>query len=230
MHHLELSLRTPNLIPLAQQAYQMIFESIASLEYEPGQLLSENTLAHELGMSRSPIRQALKMLEQEGLVTTLPQRGTLISKLDEKEAHDAVVVRRLLEEWALDEMRGGGVRPDIQRLSDLLQAQERACAAGEYGLFLELDTAFHEEILAATGNGKAREVLRQLNICLLRLRTWTIRRNKSLHESVREHRAIFQAIIDSDWDRATALILAAGDELMRAIGDMKREKPAYFND
>ncbi len=217
-------------LPRAQQAYRMMREAIASLEVQPGDILSENVLAKKLGMSRSPVRQALKWLEHDGLLATMPQRGTVVSKLDEFEVRDAVVIRRVLENWGLQEMQTNGRRPDLSELESLLAAQERASAAGEFYTFLELDTLFHEEILAGAGNRKAREVLRQINVGLLCVRSWTIRRWKTLTSGVDEHRRIYEALRQQAWDKVVDLVLAADDELVEAIVDMKKQKPEFFTD
>lgn len=213
---------------LNQQAYTVLREWIASLRLKPGTAVSENGLAEQLGMSRSPIRQALKQLEHDGLVVTLPQRGTMITKLHEKDARDAVAMRILLESWAVEQMRLQQLHPDEHQLARLLDHQAEAATAGEYNRFLEVDSQFHACIIAGAGNGKAVDLFDQVNVSILRVRAWTLRRLKNLADGVREHRGIYEAIEATDWERVNRLLMEADDELLRAISDMKATEPDLF--
>jgi DNA-binding GntR family transcriptional regulator len=213
---------------LNQQAYTLLRESIASLQLKPGVSVSENGLAEQLGMSRSPIRQALKQLEHDGLVVTLPQRGTMITKLHEKDSRDAVAMRILLESWAVEQMKLQQSHPDVHQLSHLLDYQAEAAAAGEYNRFLQVDSQFHASIIAGAGNGAAVDLFNQVNVSILRVRAWTLRRLKDLEAGVKEHRSIYQAIVDMDWDRVNQLLMDADNELLRAVTDMKATEPDLF--
>lgn len=213
---------------LTEQAYEAIREAIASLRLLPGEAISENSLADQLGISRSPTRQALKLLEHEGLVVTQPQRGTYVTKLNEQEAADAVVMRKLLESWALDEMSAKALMPNLSVLESLLHAQEHAADQRQYMAFLDLDTRFHAEILAGAGNRKAVDLFHMLNTTILRVRSWTLLRPKNLGAGPKEHRAIYEAIAATDWDTVRKLLLGNDDELLAAITHMKRDEPDLF--
>lgn len=213
---------------LTEQAYEAIREAIASLQLVPGQAISENSLAEQLGISRSPTRQALKLLEHEGLVVTQPQRGTYVTKLNEQEAADAVVMRKLLESWALDEMNTKALMPDLEALDGLLREQELAADRRQYMAFLDLDTRFHAEILAGAGNRKAVDLFHMLNTTILRVRSWTLLRPKPLSAGPEEHRVIYKAIATADWSAARKLLLGNDDELLEAIARMKRDEPDLF--
>jgi DNA-binding GntR family transcriptional regulator len=110
----------------------------------------------------------------------------------------------------------------------LLDHQAEAATAGEYNRFLEVDSQFHACIIAGAGNGKAVDLFDQVNVSILRVRAWTLRRLKNLADGVREHRGIYEAIEATDWERVNQLLMEADDELLRAISDMKATEPDLF--
>lgn len=217
--------------PLAEQVLKILREAIVSLRLYPGQALSESSLATELGASRTPIRHALKFLESEGLVYSLPQRSTYVTRLREKEVWDAAIMRRLLERWALREMRRNKATPNLQVLDDLIESQRKAVESDSFSQFLYWDTEFHKAILDGAGNEKLLQMYDVVNSSIMRVRAWTmLERKGKLHSGLHEHQAMVAAIKDADWRRLSQLILDANQGLLAAVKSMKRAHPEYFED
>jgi len=223
--------RTETLPSLSEQVLQVLKEAIVSLQLEPGAPISETYLTEWLRASRTPIRQALKQLESEGLALSLPQRGTFVTKLRQKELRDAAVMRRLLENWALLEMQRIGESPDLDRLNALLEHQQAAVEERSYYRFLHWDTEFHKEILRAAHNGKLLELYEHVNVTILRVRAWMIQSlPQALGTSLAEHRTMFQVIRERQWDQLSQLMLGSADEFLLGVTNMAAAHPEYFEE
>jgi DNA-binding GntR family transcriptional regulator len=134
----------------AQRAYAYVKERLLDGRFTGGTLLSENALALQLGLSRTPIRQALVQLESEGLVDLYPKRGALVVPISASEADDVHEARLLVEEHSA--RRAAEVGPALAaELQAAIAGQQRALA-GEMNAFARFDREFHRAIVAAAGN------------------------------------------------------------------------------
>lgn len=122
---------------LTESAYTYIRNQIRAGEKMPGTLLSENELAEELNMSRTPIRAAILRLESEGLVVTLKNRGVLVKEVSMKDAMDTMELLYIFQQHALQLMKEGGEKPDLKRLKDILNLQLKAEKNNDYLVYLE---------------------------------------------------------------------------------------------
>jgi GntR family transcriptional regulator, rspAB operon transcriptional repressor len=211
----------------ADRVYEVIREAIVSLQLEPGQEISENNVAASLQVSRSPVRQAFKLLQQSGLVTSIPQRGTFVAKIDPKEVQDACEMRMLIEKWTMGYLKQHGLGPQEPVLEQLINQQEDACARKEYSTFLDLDSAFHETLIAITGNVKAKEIFHQVNLSIIRIRSWALKNLKTLDDGVMEHRTMIRGIKEGNWELADQMVIQAVD-LEGILRAMQQRHPEYF--
>lgn len=190
--------------PLREMVCDAIREQIVSGLHQPGARLVEDRLAEQLGVSRSPVREALRVLEAEGLVETIPRKGVVVATLSADEVADIFEVRVALEELAarLAARRGG---------DDAIAAVERTLAAAEVALehrqpaeLARLNTTFHEAILDLAGNRYLRDVM-----IPLRGRTqWIFSKTASGERaavSLAEHRELLEAVGARDEARAGKL-------------------------
>ena len=136
----------------SRRAYERIRHDIVAGILPPGSMLSENTLAQELGVSRTPVRAALSRLQTEGWVSIYPQRGALVRELTYDEIRDAAEVRHALE-------TAGVLRADPERVGPLLDAldasieeQRKDLAAGDFAAFNERSLKFHRMFVELSGN------------------------------------------------------------------------------
>ncbi len=192
-------------LPLRDVVFNALRESILHGELQPGARLIEVDLANQLGVSRTPIREAIHKLEQEGLVKMLPRRGARVANISEKNVHDVLEVREALESLAA-ELAVMRITPQEKVRLRQLEAEFTACI-GEKNLAViaQKDEAFHDLIYQATKNQKLQLVINNLREQMYRFRLEYIKDEKSRKVLVEEHKAIADAIIKGDVEQAKSI-------------------------
>ncbi|AJY75173.1 GntR family transcriptional regulator [Paenibacillus beijingensis] len=182
---------------LKDQAYQKIKEKMIGGEEE---YTSENNLVLEMGMSRTPIREALNRLQHEGFLKILPNRGIVFTELLTEERNELVDMRVAVETYSLRQAADRIKEDDIKELSRIIELQEEAYRAGDFASLLENDALFHHYLLEIVGNGQFIKMYRQV-----RERQFTVRAGKWLKHQpdvlqifIEEHRTILNAIVQKD--------------------------------
>lgn len=137
---------------LSDQAYDVIRKSIIDGTFAPGEQLVESQLARKLSISQAPMREALRKLSHEGLVTTIPRRGSFVTEVSEKQAEQAREVRCSLEELAARLTAGRLNDLHAQRLRDIVNEMWKAARKRDIAAFRIHDTAFHRTVMEASGN------------------------------------------------------------------------------
>ena len=148
---------------LSETAAQKIREAIASGRLEPGARLVEGELAKELGLSRSPVREALYLLEQEGLIIRYPRRGAFVRGLTRRETEEIYSLRSVLEGFALELAITRVTPADIEYLRELVQQMREVAASGDAVAFGQLDAEFHEYICKVSGHQVLQHVFSSLH-------------------------------------------------------------------
>ena len=178
-------------VNLSERAYLKIKKMISEYRYSPGSRLNVEQLARDLGTSRTPIWEAIRRLEQEGLVKNVPNRGVFLVELTRAAAIELYSVREVLEAMA--------ARLAVQRISDkaldkmerLLQEQEKIVAEEDLVAYSKSDFEFHANIYAACGNGVLREMLESIRE---RLRPIDMRVTPILTGLYNDHQVIVRAM------------------------------------
>jgi len=172
--------------------------AIATCQLPPGTAFNERDQAAALGMSRTPLRQALHRLAFEGLVETIPQRGVYVSLLDSKEITDNTVVREVLEVELLRQVIERGIALDFRELDQLMKRMKAAIEREDAVSFLEADEEFHLTIAGAAGNRPAREAIHRSWIHVNRIRYLQHQGTKGLAAALAEHRAMLTGLRKGD--------------------------------
>jgi DNA-binding GntR family transcriptional regulator len=183
---------------LNQQAYEEIRRRILDGELLPSSPLSEHQLAAALQLSRTPVREALKRLEQEGLVRSIPSRGTFVAELSANDIMEIYQVRECLEGMAA---RIAAAQMSAEQLQAFAQqgALIEACAAdGRTGEIRALDIHFHQLLIAATQNTRLATILATFDDQMYRIRTILPQAPGWLEGTLREHRELVDHIIARD--------------------------------
>ena len=168
-------------------------------------LLSENALAHELEISRTPVRQAFSQLEAEGLVELYPRRGALVVPVSGSEADDVREARELIEPFCARRAGGGALATEL----DAAIAEQERALSGSGGTFASADRRFHRAIVAAAGNILLTRAYDALADRHQRMAATTVARDPSrIERFIVEHRAIADALARGDGDRAAELLTA----------------------
>lgn len=136
----------------AERAYDRIRRDIVAGSLAPGSMLSENELAHELGVSRTPVRAALHRLQSEGWVSIYPQRGALVRELTYDEIQDAAEVRHAMETAGVRRADPARAEAILDRLDESIDNQRKALSDGDFAEFNEESQAFHRAFVQLSGN------------------------------------------------------------------------------
>lgn len=203
--------------PLRDVVCDVIRDRITAGEYPPSYRLIEDRLAEDLGVSRNPVREALRVLAIEGYVTLIPRRGAVVATLSSEEVDEIFEVRTVLEALAARRAAKQATASDREELEHVLTESARACAHGAIHELPALNTRFHELVLAIARNG----LLTDMMVPLRGRMQWIFSRTVTTraYDSVAEHQSLAEAIIAGDGDRAAALAAAHVQEAQRTYGD-----------
>ena len=191
---------------LADRAYSDLRDRIVTLRIAPGAPIDEDVLGGELGIGRTPVREAIKRLALENLVTVFPRRGTFASDINITDLADICDVRVQLEGHAAYRAAQRMTPAQRDELTGLLDELDRSQGSDDTEALMALDTRVHRFIHGATGNPYLEETLgRYFN---LSLRIWylVLDRLPHLFARVHEHGDLLHAIADGEADRARAII------------------------
>ncbi|MCC8061232.1 MAG: GntR family transcriptional regulator [Clostridiales bacterium] len=181
-------------LPLRDVVFNTLRQAILKGELEPGERLMEIQLADRLGVSRTPIREAIRKLELEGLVLMIPRKGAEVARISEKNLRDVLEVRRSLEELAIELACQRMTDEDI---SELALAQGAFCAAvkaGDSMKIAETDEHYHDLIYEGTGNTRLVQILNNLREQMYRYRLEYIKDVAKRQILIVEHDHILDAL------------------------------------
>ena len=177
-------------LPLRDVVFNTLRRAILKGELEPGERLMEIALANKLGVSRTPIREAIRKLELEGLVLMIPRKGAEVARITEKDLRDVLEVRTSLEKLAIELACDRITEDDIHDLKTIA----------------EKDVAFHDIIFRSTKNARLIQILNNLREQMYRYRLEYLKDTQSHDRLVEEHQRIVDAIIDKNKEEAVRLI------------------------
>ncbi|MEO8484894.1 MAG: GntR family transcriptional regulator [Betaproteobacteria bacterium] len=204
-------------------------QSILDVTLAPGAAIAESDLAAHFRVSRTPVREALLRLADEGLVDIRPQRGTYVAPLSLKRIEEALFVREAVEGAVLERIVTGGEGATVAKsLAAIVDAQEAAIARRDVAGALDADTRFHHALVDASGLPGVWRVVAQARDLHHRIRAIAVPELGSASQAIRDHRAIARALRDGDATRAAKVMkahLARNLALARAIA---RRHPDYF--
>ncbi len=189
---------------LVDIAYERLKAAIEAHEFEPGQRMREAEIAEWLGISRTPTRDALRLLESEGLLGAAPRRGLVVATLDHHRVSEIYDVRSVLESLAASRAARQATPAEIAILRDNLRKQEEA-DPNDISLLLALNRQFHEAVYHASRNRYLLAALHSLETPLVLLRGTTYEREDRRVEALEQHRQLVDAIEANDADLAHRL-------------------------
>ena len=203
MESADKSLRiAPIAAPIRSQVVETLRTAITSGRFPPGQRLVEKDLCHLLGVSRPSVREALRELESEGLVDTIPFRGPLVTTLTAEDARSIYEVRGVLEALAARLFAEKASAEQIQELSDTVDQLESVYATQDVEQILVAKKAFYDVLLDGSQNVIIPSLLRTMNARITQLRRVSLSNTKRLPGSIKEIRAVLKAIRNRDPEAA----------------------------
>lgn len=193
-----LQVKMDEFLPLRDVVFNTLRQAILTGELKPGERLMEIHLANRLGVSRTPIREAIRKLELEGLVTMIPRRGAEVAQITEKSLKDVLEVRRALDALSV-ELACDRITPEeLEALGDACDAFEAATRTHDAKKIAQADVALHDIIVRATSNTRLIQLVNNLSEQMYRYRFEYIK-DESTHKGlIEEHRIIFESIRHKD--------------------------------
>jgi len=192
----------------AEQAYEIIRDRLVTLEIRPGAPINDDQLARELGLGRTPVREALKHLERERLVVAYPRRGTFATEVNITDLGHISEVRRQLEPVAAAAAAHRATAADRAVLGSLAAKLRSAGRKSVSADLMRLDMQVHRAVYAATHNPYLEDTLVRYNNLATRIWCLFLNRLTELAGHIGEHGDLLRAIIDADTDRAAELAAA----------------------
>ncbi|WP_114652903.1 GntR family transcriptional regulator [Polynucleobacter necessarius] len=184
--------------PLYEDVAERLREQIFSHELAPGSWLDEQSLAIAFGISRTPMREAIKVLASEGLVTTKMNKGAYVTEVDRRDLEQIFTVLSLLEGQAAKKTAIKASEAQLTQLDNVHHRLEKAAADRDLEQFFEINVKFHELIQEIAGNKWMNGVIDDLRKVLKLQRRDSLSRSGRLLSSLIEHREILQAILKRD--------------------------------
>lgn len=214
----------------APQVYDRLRERIISLDLAPGTPLSRVELAAQFGISQTPVRDALILLQQEGLVDVFPQAATEVSRIDIRQAEQAHFLRRSVELELVRELASSGDDALPKRLKAWVQRQEQARAEDDFTAFAQADQMFHLELYRAAGQEELYHLVRSRSGHIDRLRRLHMPSPGKARRVVTEHTAILRAIAAHDPQAAQESLRAHLSNTLANVEAIRKAHPAFLTD
>ena len=208
---------------LGGRVFQKIREDILNGKYKENDELRENTIGKELGVSRTPVREALRQLELEGLVSIFPNRGAYVTGISHKDTWDIFVIRSMLEglsaRWAVENITDAQFDEleETILLSEFQMKKESEFSAEQV---TALDGRFHSILYEASGSRILSHVLTDFHNYVQTARRYSVASEDRARKSIREHRQILRAIRDRDGEMAEQL---ANEHIMHVMQNLKKQ-------
>lgn len=198
-----LQIQMNDFLPLRDVVFNTLRQAILTGELKPGERLMEIHLANKLGVSRTPIREAIRKLELEGLVIMIPRRGAEVAQITEKSMNDVLEVRRAVDALCV-ELACDRISPEeLKNLENACDAFAEAVKTKDIRVIAQADVALHDIIVKATGNLRLVQLINNLSEQMYRYR-FEYLKDTSRHESlIKEHHMIYEGIKEKNKEAAS---------------------------
>ncbi len=193
-------------LPLRDVVFNTLRRAIITGEFAPGERLMEISLANRLGVSRTPVREAIRKLELEGLVIMIPRKGAQVAKITEKNLRDVIEIRCVLEEFAASLACERIDEEGKQKLEAAHQEFVKAVQNNDILEIVEKDEQFHDVIFEATSNDRLITIINNLREQFYRYRMEYVKDIDQRSVLVQEHEKLLHAISVHDVDTAKSIM------------------------
>jgi DNA-binding GntR family transcriptional regulator len=214
---------------LGQRVYQTLRESILSLAYRPGEILRKPEICDALGVSRSPVADAVARLAAEGLVDVIPQAGTFVARFSMEEIREGAFLREAIEVAAIERVATTISDDQLTQLRRSLTVQTALVADGDIPGFYQLDAAMHEMLLSFTGFRKLAQVSETAWLHVNRARQLILPVPGRIAATLDEHRTILAALEARDPAAARVAVRDHLRQLITYLEPLERDRPELFD-
>lgn len=195
-----------NGLSLRGKVFVRLESDILNGRYQPGESLNESKVANELQVSRTPVREAIRQLELEGLVAYIPNKGAIVKGLSVEDINDIFDIRIKIEGLAAKRAAANITPEQLKDLQEVVEFEEFYTLRGDAEQILKLDTKFHEIIFRASGSRLLNRTLTAFHHYIERARSFSLEDKERAKKALLEHRSILIAITERDRERAESLM------------------------
>ncbi len=220
----QLQLGMDEFLPLRDVVFNTLRQAILTGELKPGERLMEIHLANRLGVSRTPIREAIRKLELEGLVTMIPRRGAEVAQITEKSMRDVLEVRRTLDALSVELACERISKEEEEALKEACDEFEKAVKTKDAKIIAKADVALHDIITAATRNQRLIQLINNLSEQMYRYRFEYIKDTSQHERIIEEHKIIYESIIKKDKEAASEIAKIHIDNQEKAVINRIRQE------
>lgn len=220
----DLKLSMDACLPLRDVVFHTLREAILKGELKPGERLMELQLAAKLGVSRTPIREAIRMLEQEGLAVTVPRKGAEVAKMTEKDMEDVLQIREALDDLAVNLACDQITEEELEKLHGAMIEFQQASKTDDVKRIAEADVLFHDIIYQATRNPKLVYMINNLREQIYRYRVEYLKDESIYPTLMQEHEQIIAGLRERDKEKVTRAMQVHVANQAMAVKEMIREQ------
>ena len=217
MNNNSLNLKIKTYKPLREEIYDSLRNAIINGDIKSGIRLVETHVAEQLGVSRTPVREAIHKLELEGLVSSHPSKGLIVNEVSVEDIEEIQGLRMILESYAVRLAAKNIKDGDLKRLEETINQSEEALKKGDINRVMMFNTRFHDLIYSISGSKRLENLIRQLNEHILRFRKAALHTKGHAEQALREHRLILKALKMRDPDYAHTLVSQHISENTKAV-------------
>lgn len=214
---MNLEMEMDEYLPLRDVVFNTLRRAILKGELKPWERLMEITLADKLGVSRTPIREAIRKLELEGLVVMAPRKGAKVASITERDLNDVLEVRKGMEVLAISLACKRITGEELEKLETIEQSFQKLIESGNLTELAEMDVKFHDTIYQATNNQRLVQLLNNLREQMYRYRMEYLKDIAVRRTLAEEHKAICRALRERDEQQAEQYVSIHIDNQQKAI-------------
>src|SRR4051794_151367 len=219
----------PRSATAAARIYSDLRSELVSLHRRPGEAVSETQIALSFGVSRTPVREAILKLSDEGLLEIYPQSGIFVSRIPIDALPEAIIIRKALEETTARLAAERATPSQILALRSVLERQREASAAGDIETFHQADELFHATVADVAGYPGIWKYIQQVKVHVDRYRRLTLPQRGRITKVIIEHEAVLTAIEAHDAEGARRAMEVHLESLLENISATQHINPEYFD-
>ncbi|MGU3575575.1 GntR family transcriptional regulator [Brucellaceae bacterium C25G] len=212
----------------AKIIYRDLKADIVAMRLLPGTAINEKSFSEQFGVSRTPVREAILRLAEDGLIDVFPQSGTFVARIPLERIPESVVIRQALESTAVEHAALSAGNEEIDKLDELITLQQFHASREKLSLFHEADDAFHETIAEISGFPGIWQHLKLVKIQIDRARRMTVPVLGRMDQVLREHKYIRDAIAAKDATEAAKAMKQHLSAVLPDIDELRKTHPDFF--
>jgi len=220
----------PRAATAASRIYSDLRIELVSLQRRPGEAISEAQIALSYGVSRTPVREAILKLSDEGLLEIYPQSGIFVSRIPVAALPEAIIIRKALEETTARMAAERATSSQILALQSILEQQREATAVGDNSAFHQADETFHAMVADVAGYPGIWKYIQQVKVHVDRYRRLTLPQRGRMPKVIAEHEAVLNAIEAHDPEGARRAMETHLENLLENISATRHINPEYFDE